>query len=133
MIGGSRLRPYLSIRNFDEQLSKRHQLLAISLYELVKYDKPMTYLNLRAQSAPKSYRPKFHNLYNKYTFQFRDIVLNYYPRDYYGKELVERLLKKKSGKITEKYWDMKTPVYEWANVPPPDTNSIPRNIQLPTY
>lgn len=132
MIGGTALRPYLSVQNFDEQLTQRHQLFAISLYELVKYDKPTNYLNLRSMTDPNGMRPKFHRLYDKYTYEFRDIVLNYYPRDYYGFSLVDRMLKK-SPKQTAKFWDLQKPVYEWANVPPPDTNNIPRNIQLPTF
>ena len=43
--------------------------------------------------------------------------------------LNENILKK-APKQTEYFWDLKTPVYEWASVPPPDTNSIPRNINL---
>lgn len=133
MIGGSRLRPYLSIQNFEEQLSIRHKLFAISLYELVKYDKPTDYLNLRDETKPVSYRPKFSKLYDKYTYDFRDIVLDYYPRDYYGLKLIERMILRKAPKQTEKFWDLKNSVYEWANVPPSHTNNIPRNINLPKY
>jgi hypothetical protein len=132
IIGGTSLRPYLSIQNFEEQLNKRHKLFAISLYELVKYDKPANYLNLRDENQPSSSRPKFAGLYDKYTYEFRDIVLNYYPRDYFGPRLIERMLKK-SPKQTEKFWDLESPVYEWANVPPSDTNNIPRNITLLKY
>lgn len=132
MIGGTALRPYLSVQDFDQQLTQRHQLFAITLYELVKYDKPTSYLNLRSVTDPVGMRPKFQRLYDKYTYEFRDIVLNYYPRDYYGFRLVERMLRKTS-KQTAEFWDLKHPVYEWANVPPPDTNSIPRNIQLPKF
>ena len=126
------MRPYLAVNNFETQLSKRHKLFAMSLYELVKYDIPLTYLNQRNEMDPVSYRPKFPRLYDRYTYEFRDLVLNYYPRDYFGFKLVERMLKK-APKESEKFWDLKHPVYEWANVPPPDTNNIPRNIQLPTF
>ncbi|RNA28306.1 vegetative incompatibility WD repeat [Brachionus plicatilis] len=108
MVGGTALRPYLSVQNF-EQLSERHQLLAISLYELVKYDKPVSYLNLRSVTDPVGMRPKFQRLYDKYTYEFRDIVLNYYPRDYYGFRLVDRMLKR-APKQTGKFWDLKHPV-----------------------
>ncbi len=132
IIGGTSLRPYLSIQNFEEQLNKRHKLFATSLYELVKYDKPTNYLNLRDENQPINNRPKFARLYDKYTNEFRDIVLNYFPRDFYGPKLIERMLKK-TPKQTEKFWDSKTPVYEWTNVPPSDTNNIPRNINLSKY
>lgn len=132
MIGGTRLRPYLSIQNFEEQLNIRHKLFAISLYELVKYDRPMNYLIHRSNTDPLGMKPKFHRLYDKYTYQYRDIVLTYYPRDYYGFQLVDRMLKK-TPRQSSKFWDLKQPVYEWANVPPPDTNNIPRNIQLPQF
>ena len=132
MVGGTRLRPYLQTQRFEEQLSVRHQLLAISLYELVKYDKTATYLNLRSDHEPVSHRPMFYKLYDKHTYDFRDIVLNYYPRDYFGLKLVDRLLKK-APKQTEKFWDLKQPVFEWANVPPPDINNVPREINLPTF
>lgn len=55
-IGGSALRPYLAVNDFEEQLPMRHQLLATSLYELVKYDKPMNYLDYRNENAPVTYR-----------------------------------------------------------------------------
>lgn len=132
MIGGTALRPYLSVQNFEEQLNIRHKLFAISLYELVKYDKPTSYLNLRSETDPVGFRPKFQRLYDKYTYDYRDIVLNYYPRDFYGFRLIDRMLKK-APKQTAKFWDLKNPVYEWANVPPPDTNNIPRDIQLPQF
>lgn len=132
MVGGSGLRPYLSVHNFEEQLTQRHKLFAITLYESLKYDKPMNYLNFRCNTQPEGMKPKYHRLYDKYTYEFRDIVLNYYPRDYYGFQLVDRMLKK-APKQTAKFWDLKHPVYEWANVPPPDTNNIPRNIQLPQF
>ena len=131
-IGGTRLRPYLTIQNFEEQLDIRHKLFAISLYELVKYDKPMDYLSMRDPTKPINSRPKFPILYDQYTFRFRDIVLDYYPKDYYGFTLIRKMLAK-NGKITEKYWDIKTPVYEWTNVPPPETNNIPRVITLTTF
>ncbi len=132
MVGGSRLRPYLSVQNFEKQLSERHQLFAISLYELVKYGRPMSYLTYRSDTIPSGEKPRFHKLYSKYTYEYRDIVHKYYPRDYYGFELVRRMLKH-HPKQSEKFWDLKTPVFEWANVPPPDTNNIPRNINLPTF
>lgn len=132
MIGGSALRPYLSVNNFEKQLSIRHQLLATSLYELVKYDKPMSYLVYRSETDPVTYRPQFPRHYDRFTYAYRDIVLDYYPRDYFGFKLVERMLKKRP-KESEKYWDLKTPVFGWANVPPPDTNNIPRNIDLPRF
>ncbi|CAF0943793.1 unnamed protein product [Brachionus calyciflorus] len=132
LIGGSGLRPYLAVNDFEKQLTQRHKLFAISLYELVKYDKPMSYLLFRSKTVPEGMKPKFHRLYDKYTYEFRDIVLNYYPRDFYGFQLVDRMLKK-APKQTSKFWDLKHPVYEWANVPPPDTNNIPRNIQLPQF
>jgi hypothetical protein len=132
MIGGTRLRPYLSIQNFNEQLSKRRQILATSLYELVKYDKPMNYLDYRCDHKPESYKPHFVKVYNKLTHDFRDIVLNYYPRDYYGLKLLERMIIP-HPKNTTKFWDLKTPVFEWANVPPPDINNIPRKIDLPKF
>lgn len=131
-VGGTRLRPYLSIQNPSSQLSKRHHLLATTLYELVKYDKPMDYLLYRSQTDAEGLKPKFQRLYDKYTYDYRDIVLNYYPRDYFGFKLVERL-NKKSPRQTFKFWDLKSPVYEWANIPPPTTNNIPRNIDLPTF
>lgn len=45
---------------------------------------------------------------------------------------------KKSPKESEKYWDLKDPVFEWANVPAPSTKNIPqyeeiRKIDLPTF
>lgn len=132
MIGGTRLRPYLSVQNLEEQLDQRHQLLATSLYELVKYDKPMSYLLLRSGSTSEGEKPKFQRLYSKYTYDFRDIVMKYYPRDYFGLQLLDRLLKR-APKQTEKFWDMKEPVYEWANVPPADINNVPRDIRLPKF
>lgn len=132
MIGGTRLRPYLSIQNLNTQLTKRHQLLATSLYELVKYDRPMDYLLYRSQFESAGKKPKFHLLYDKFTYQYRDIVIDFYPRDYYGFKLIERLTRK-APRQTYKFWDLKSPVYEWANIPPPDTNNIPRNIELPTF
>lgn len=131
-IGGSLLRPYLAVSDFEKQLSKRHNLFATSLYELVKYDKPMNYLNYRSESDPVTYRPQFPRHYDRLTYEYRDIVMNYYPRDYYGFKLVERMLKK-APKQSEKFWDLKQPVFEWANVPPPDTNNIPRDIDLPKF
>jgi len=134
-IGGSVLRPYLSIQDFESQLDIRHKLFAMSLYELVKYDKPMNYLNFRAEYEPVTYRPQFPRHYDKLTYQFRDIVLDYYPRDFYGLKLVERVLLRRTpnDQEFEKFWDRKDPVYEWANIPPPDTNNIPREINLPTF
>ncbi len=132
LFGGTKLRPYLSVKNFEEELTTRHQLFAISLYELVKYDKPTNYLNMREEKQPSSYRPKFPKLYDKYTYEFRDIVLNYYPRDFYGFKLTDRMLKV-GPKHTEKFWDLGNSVYEWVNVPPMETNNIPRNINLPTF
>jgi hypothetical protein len=132
MIGGTRLRPYLSIQDFESQLSVRHKLFATNLYELVKYDKPMSYLGYRSMTASQTTKPHFPRKYSKYTYDYRDIVLNYYPRDYYGFKLVERMLKK-WPKQSEKFWDLKQPVFEWANVPPPDINNVPREINLPTY
>ena len=132
LIGGTSLRPYLSIQNFEEQLNKRHKLFATSLYELVKYDKPANYLNLRNENQSYNNRPKFAGLYDKYTYEFRDIVLNYFPRDFYGPKLIERMLKK-APKQTEKFWDIKTKVYEWTSIPPSDTNNILRKINLLKY
>ena len=134
-IGGSVLRPYLSIQDFESQLDIRHKLFAMSLYELVKYDKPMNYLNFRAEYEPVTHRPQFSRHYDKLTYQFRDIVLDYYPRDFYGLKLVERVLLRRTpnDQEFEKFWDRKDPVYEWANIPPPDTNNIPREINLPTF
>lgn len=132
MIGGTRLRPYLAVHDFASQLTKRHQLLATSLYELVKYDRPMEYLLYRSQSDPVGEKPRFHRMYDKYTYEYRDIVLDYYPRDFYGFRLIEQLTRN-SPRQKYTFWDLKTPVYEWANVPPPDTNNIPRNIDLPTF
>ncbi len=134
-IGGSVLRPYLSIQDFESQLDIRHKLFAMSLYELVKYDKPMNYLNFRAEYEPVTHRPQFPRHYDKLTYQFRDIVLDYYPRDFYGLKLVERVLLRRTpnDQEFEKFWDRKDPVYEWANIPPPDTNNIPREINLPTF
>ena len=54
----------------------------------------------------------------------------HYPRDYYGLKLLERLIIPHPKKTT-KFWDLKTPVFEWANVPPPDINNIPRKIDFP--
>ena len=133
MIGGSALRPYLSIHDFENQLNMRRKLFAISLYELVKFDRPTSYLNLRTETDPVSYRPKFPRSYDRITYEFRDIVLDYYPRDYYGFKLVERILLRKSPKQTEKFWDIKHPAYEWATVPPKDTNNIPRLIDLTKF
>jgi len=130
MIGGSRLRPYLSVHDFEKQLSIRKKLLAICLYELVKYDRPTSYMNLRSNTDSVSVQPRFPRLYDKLTYEFRDLVLDYYPRDYYGFKLVERILLRKAPKQTEKFWDLKHPVYEWATVPPPDTNNVKRNIDL---
>ncbi len=133
MIGGTRLRPYLSIQNMKDQLTKRHMLLATSLYELVKYDRPLNYLNMISDTLPKGSKPKFHISYDQLTYSFRDIVLDYYPRDFYGVSLVERMFLRKSPRQTEKFWDLKTPVFEWANVPPPHTNNVPRVIDLPKF
>lgn len=133
MIGGSRLRPYLSVNDFEKQLSIRRKLFAISLYELVKYDRPASYLNLRSETDPVTSRPQFAWLYDKLTYEFRDIVLDHYPRDYYGFKLIERILLRKAPKQTDKFWDLKQPVYEWATVPPPDTNNIKRNIDLTKF
>ncbi len=133
MIGGSRLRPYLSVHDFEKQLSIRRKLFAISLYELVKYDRPTSYLNLRSNTDSVSVQPRFPRSYDKITYEFRDIVLDYYPRDYYGFKLVERLLLRKAPKQTEKFWDLKQTVYEWATVPPPDTNNVKRNIDLTKF
>jgi hypothetical protein len=133
MIGGTRLRPYLSVQNPEEQLSQRHKLLATSLYELVKYDRPTNYLNLRCQTIPDGVKPKFANKYDKITHDYRDFVLDYYPRDYFGFKLVERIFLRKHPKQTEKFWDLKKPVYEWANVPPPTTNNVPRVIDLTKF
>jgi hypothetical protein len=132
MIGGTALRPYLSIQDLSKQLTKRHQLFVTALYELVKYDRPMDYLLYRSQTEALGNKPKFDRLYDKYTYDYRDIVLDYYPRDFFGFKLIERLTRK-APRQTYQFWDLKTPVYEWANVPPPDTNNIPRNIQLPTF
>jgi hypothetical protein len=132
MVGGSALRPYLAVDDFEKQLDVRHQLLATSLYELVKYDKPMSYLGYRSEHDPVTYRPQFPRHYDRLTYEYRDIVLDYYPRDFYGFRLVERMLKK-APKESEKFWDLKSPVFAWANVPPPDTNNIPRNIDLPKF
>lgn len=131
MVGGSRLRPYLSINDFEKQLNIRRKLFAISLYELVKYDRPASYLNLRSDAVTT--KPKFDRAYDNLTYEFRDIVLDYYPRDYYGFKLLERILLRKAPKQTEKFWDLKQPVYEWATVPPPDTNNIKRNIDLSKF
>ena len=133
MIGGSRLRPYLAVQNFQEQLSMRHNIMATSLYELVKYDRPATYLNLRCNTQSEGFKPRYARMYDKITHDFRDIVLDYYPRDYFGFKLVERIFLRKAPKQTEKFWDLKTPVYEWANVPPPHTNSIKRVIDLTKF
>ena len=65
MIGGTRLRPYLSVHDFEKQLSIRRKLFAISLYELVKYDRPATYLNMRTDSYTS--RPQFSVQYDKIT------------------------------------------------------------------
>lgn len=132
MIGGSRLRPYLSVSDFKAQLTKRHQLLATNMYELVKYDRPMSYLLYRDMSIPVGEKPKFPNAYSKYTYDYRDIVIDYYPRDFYGIKLIERMLRK-APKQSERFWDLKTPVFEWANVPPPDINNVPREIKLPLF
>lgn len=132
MIGGTPLRPYLSIQNFEEQLSMRRKLLAISLYELVKYDMPVTYLNVHTRNVPKGDQPKFPHAYNQITFKFRDIVRDYYPNEYFGYELVKQSLRK-SQWFKPKLWDLLDPVYEWATVPPPHTNNIKRDIKLPKF
>lgn len=132
MIGGTPLRPFLAINDFEAQLSMRRKLLAISLYELVKYDKPVTYLDVINESLPKGDKPKFDAQYNRLTYKYRDIVLNFYPRDFHGFELVKISLQKNRA-IKEKYWDYLDPVHEWAQVPPPHTNNITRNINLPIY
>lgn len=136
-IGGSALRPYLAVNDFEKQLPIRHKLFATSLYELVKYDKPMEYLAYRSEHDPVTYRPQFPRHYDRFTYEYRDIVLDYYPRDYYGFKLVERMLKK-SPKQSEKFWDLKDAVFEWANVPAPSTKNIPqyeeiRKIDLPSF
>ena len=132
MVGGTRLRPYLSIQNFEEQLNLRHKLLATSLYELVKYDRPMSYLGYRRDTISHGEKPTFQRLYSKYTYDYRDIVLRYYPRDYHGFALLLQTLKRTS-KRPEAFWDKGEPVYEWANVPPLDTNNVPRNIPLARF
>lgn len=132
MVGGTRLRPYLSIQDPKTQLTKRHQLLATSLYELVKFDRPMDYLLYRSQTIQQGEKPRLSRLYDKLTYTYRDIVIDYYPRDFYGFKLIHRF-QKAAPRQTYKFWDLKSPVYEWANIPPPDTNNIPRNIDLPTY
>ena len=132
MIGGTSLRPYLSVQNFEKQLSMRRQLLALDLYELVKYDIPVTYLNVHVINLGKGDKPKFPHKYNRLTFQYRDIVREYYPREFHGYELIKRSLKK-SEWYKPKFWDLIDPVYEWASVPPPHTNNIKRDINLPTY
>ena len=129
MLGGTALRPYSSVQDFEKQLSIRHKLFATTLYELVKYDRPATYLNLRDNTKSHFSKPRFQQKYDRYTYEFKDLVLDYYPRDYYGFKLLERSLKQ-HAKQKEKFWDLKHPVYEWANVPPPDTNNIPRKIDL---
>ena len=133
MVGGTPLRPYLSVQNTQDQLTTRHRLLATSLYELVKYDKPVNYLTMICDTISKDEKPKFHKLYDKLTYDFRDIVLNYYPRDFYGLKLIEKLFYKKYPKQTEKFWDLKTPVFEWANIPPPHTNNVKRVIDLEKF
>jgi hypothetical protein len=130
MVGGSRLRPYSAVHDFESNLTKRHQIFAIGLYDSLKYDRPMTYLDFHTEN--KLVRPRFQNKYSTYTYHFRDIVLNYWPRDYYGFHLTEKILLK-TRFPKEAFWDAVDPVYEWANVPPPHSNSIKRNITLPTY
>jgi hypothetical protein len=133
MLGGTRLRPYLSVKDINDQLSPRHRLLATSLYELVKYDRPVTYLNMRTDTVPDGMMPKFVNLYSKLTYDYKDIVLDYYPRDFFGAKLVERMFYRRHPKEKENFWDLKVPVYEWANVPPPHTNNIKRVIDLEKF
>jgi hypothetical protein len=132
MVGGTRLRPYLSVQDFADQLTVRHQLFATTLYELVKYHKPMSYLTYRSNTMCEGDKPRFHKLYSKYTHDYRDIVLQYYPRDFHGFALVNYSLKHHPMR-KESFFDIKKPVYEWANVPPPDINNVPRNINLPTF
>jgi len=132
MIGGTPLRPYLSIQNFEQQLSMRRKLLALTLYELVKYDKPVTYLDIHTTNKAKGERPRFPHSYNRITYAFKDIVRDYYPKEYHGYQLVKLSLKK-SEWYKPKIWDLKNPVYEWASVPPPHTNNIKRDIKLPTF
>jgi len=133
MIGGTRLRPYLSVQNIQEDLTTRHRLLATSLYELVKYDRPVNYLIMISDTLSLGSKPRFHVVYDMLTYNYRDIVLNYYPRDYYGVKLVERMFLRKAPKQSEKFWDLKTPVFEWANVPPPHTNNVKRVIDLQKF
>lgn len=132
IIGGTALRPYLSVQDFTNQLSKRRQIYATSLYELVKYDRPATYLNIHNDFMPKGEKPKFADRYNKITYEFRDIVRDFYPREFLGYELVKMMLKPTQA-YRPKYWDLKDPIYEWASIPPPHTNNIKREINLPTF
>lgn len=132
MVGGTPLRPFLSIQNFEEQLSMRRKLLALTLYELVKYDKPVTYLDVHTTNKAKGERPKFPHSYNRITYTFRDIVRDYYPKEYQGYQLVKLSLRK-SEWYKPKNWDLLNPVFEWTAVPPPHTNNIKRDIKLPTF
>ena len=132
MIGGTPLRPYLSIQNFEEQLSMRRKLFALTLYELVKYDKPVTYLDIHTTNKARGEKPTFPHAYNRITYIYRDIVRDYYPKEYYGYQLVKLSLQK-SEWYKPKKWDLKNPVYEWATVPPPHTNNIKRDIKLTTF
>jgi hypothetical protein len=131
-IGGTALRPYLAVQNFEEQLPMRHKLLAMTLYELVKYDIPVTYLNVHVNNLSKGEKPKFPHSYNRITYKYRDIIRDYYPIEYHGYELVKRSLQK-SEWYKPKYWDLLDPVFEWANVPPPHTNNIKRDINLTKF
>jgi hypothetical protein len=131
-VGGTPLRPYLSVQDFNSQLSKRRQLLATTLYELVKYDRPATYLQVHNTQLSKNEKPKFPHRYNKITFAYRDIVREYYPREYHGYGLIKMSLKV-GPEYKPKYWDILEPVYEWASIPPPHTNNIKRDINLPTF
>jgi hypothetical protein len=131
-VGGTPLRPFLAVQDVNKQLSKRRQLLATSLYELVKYDRPATYLNIHNESISKNEKPKFPQRYNRITFAFRDIVREYYPRDFHGYSLVKWSLKV-GPEYKPRFWDILEPVHEWTCIPPPHTNNIKRDINLPTF